>query len=828
MKNRWAALLMAASGLVILAAPFSSLVASEWHHGYYSMSDSEVPSVAEVEAEVAEVRRLLAETGDTDLYPLLVQKLSALTEARYWEAMESLGEAGDEAAMESIWEESQTAQREEIQAVAREWIERAPEEVEGYLTLVQFESDMEARVAVLDRLMADLPDRVEGYEHKAELLRYRGEEAESKRLLEDFLAAHPDEPAAYKALLNHFQFTGNAKEAASIEAAWFERLPDSPEALLHQLAQAYEDEDPEVAAELSERLLAADLSVEQHYVACSTLVWMLPQQAVECLDRLAARDMDETMAERIRAELPYFLAQVGEWEAAEAQMLELMGPDEAEAARINVLGLLAAEGDCAAARELLATSRGGAEVEMWSRVSAVQALAECGEAEEAKRLLTELAQQMEAEDVSGFVYSLQEYLSAEEIEAILLARLANAPESRALHQALNYHYSRNAHEAKVMAHLLTWSDLDSGNAEPVAMLAAAFAEQGQMSEAISWQQEAVRRAPDEAERKEGLYRILVQAGEEDWAADLASELEGSEVSDVSLLGQRLLAELARDQGRLDEARWRYESFLETASSDDRWAVDNQYLEVLRDLGESDEVVGYLERRIDELGRQGWWQPREAYMAEQLEFLELHSLAVPYREQLLTKAPDNSAHRVAMGELLVKLERWDEAEGHFGRASQLAPDDVYIAQSVAEFHVERGQGAKALEVLEPFAGQIDLPVGLRLAQSRALEETGRLEEAEAVLADLLADRPNYHEARLELARLYDESGNTAKARHHYEEFVAATASLIDGAGNCECNCDLIAQRAEIVQMLEETRPDSVPAEPRKALLSLLAELTELDL
>ena len=479
MKKRWAALLLAASALVVLATPFSSLVASEWHHyGYLSGPESELPSVAEVEAEVAEVRRRLAETGDTSLYPLLVQKLGALTEARYWEEMESLGEAGDESAMQTVWEELQVFQREEIQAVAREWIERAPDEVDGYLTLFQFENDMEARVANLDRLIEELPDRVEGYEHKAELLRYRGEEAESRRLLEDFLAAHPDDPAAYQALLNHFQFTGNEMEAARVEAEWLERLPESPEGLLHQLARAAEDENPEAAAELSERLLAGDLLAEQHYVVCSTLIWTLPQQAVECVERLLARDMDEPMAERIRAELPYFLAQVGEWDAAEAQMLELMGPDEAEAARISVLGLLTAEGDCAAARELLALSRGGAAVEMWSRISAVQALAECGEAEEAKRLLTELARQMDADDVSGFVYSLQDHLSAAEIEAILLARIANEPEHRALHQALNYHYTRNAHEAKVMAHLLTWSDLDSGNAEPVAMLAAVICRAG--------------------------------------------------------------------------------------------------------------------------------------------------------------------------------------------------------------------------------------------------------------------------------------------------------------------------------------------------------------
>jgi hypothetical protein len=57
----------------------------------------------------------------------------------------------------------------------------------------------------------------------------------------------------------------------------------------------------------------------------------------------------------------------------------------------------------------------------------------------------------------------------------------------------------------------------------------------------------------------------------------------------------------------------------------------------------------------------------------------------------------------------------------------------------------------------------------------------------------------------LARLYDDSGEAAKARHHYEEFVASTANLIDGAGNCECNCDLIAKRAEIVKMLAEDRP-----------------------
>ena len=100
--------------------------------------------------------------------------------------------------------------------------------------------------------------------------------------------------------------------------------------------------------------------------------------------------------------------------------------------------------------------------------------------------------------------------------------------------------------------------------------------------------------------------------------------------------------------------------------------------------------------------------------------------------------------------------------------------------------------------------------VRLTRARALRGLDKLAEAVAALEDLLADHPDEHEARLELAAIFKELDSAGKARHQYQEFLDRTASYVDESGNCNCYCDLLSQRSQIEMLLAtEPMPESVP-------------------
>ena len=101
--------------------------------------------------------------------------------------------------------------------------------------------------------------------------------------------------------------------------------------------------------------------------------------------------------------------------------------------------------------------------------------------------------------------------------------------------------------------------------------------------------------------------------------------------------------------------------------------------------------------------------------------------------LLAAHPDDLECVFRRGALLMTLDRWAEAEACFRRTFAAAPSHFDSAMGLAGALVEQGRAAEALPLLDAAARAAPNTGRVRYFRSVALEEAGRLDEAEAELA-----------------------------------------------------------------------------------------------
>ena len=133
--------------------------------------------------------------------------------------------------------------------------------------------------------------------------------------------------------------------------------------------------------------------------------------------------------------------------------------------------------------------------------------------------------------------------------------------------------------------------------------------------------------------------------------------------------------------------------------------------------------------------------------------------------------------VEAGEELLVLSRYREAEAHFREAREngAAPEDVSFG--LAQALQMQGRFADAVPLLEKLCDiEPDARLGEGpLALARALDESGRRDEAEAVLRRVV-ERRSKIEAQVRLARLLLQKGETQQARQLQSEIAAESAAL----------------------------------------------------
>lgn len=133
--------------------------------------------------------------------------------------------------------------------------------------------------------------------------------------------------------------------------------------------------------------------------------------------------------------------------------------------------------------------------------------------------------------------------------------------------------------------------------------------------------------------------------------------------------------------------------------------------------------------------------------------------------------------VEAGEELLVLSKYREAEAHFREAQEngAAPEDVNFG--LAQVLQVQGRFAEAVPLLEKLCEiEPDARLGEGpLALARSLDESGRREEAEAVLRRVI-ERRSKIEAQVRLARILLQKGETQEARQLLSEIAAESAAL----------------------------------------------------
>ena len=141
-----------------------------------------------------------------------------------------------------------------------------------------------------------------------------------------------------------------------------------------------------------------------------------------------------------------------------------------------------------------------------------------------------------------------------------------------------------------------------------------------------------------------------------------------------------------------------------------------------------------------------------------------SAALPYAEAAIKKAPDNALYHLFLGKLYVDLEMLEFAPAVLEKAAALDKTMFQAPWIMAEYYFGLSQGDKALQYYEKALELVpkDAVNWLKLGYAHCIATQGRVDEAEAVYAELIND-PMFRRSALisyALLRKHDEKSEIA--------------------------------------------------------------------
>jgi len=137
-------------------------------------------------------------------------------------------------------------------------------------------------------------------------------------------------------------------------------------------------------------------------------------------------------------------------------------------------------------------------------------------------------------------------------------------------------------------------------------------------------------------------------------------------------------------------------------------------------------------------------------------------AVAAFQELLARHPDNAAAHSSLGEVLMRLNRLDEAIAHLQRATELRQDAVQTYRLLAFARFRAGQHAEALQAIEASLAvnpESDRSLFLKSLILDAQDETDR---AATAAYEALKINPSLHAARFHYGRLLARQGRSNEA------------------------------------------------------------------
>jgi tetratricopeptide (TPR) repeat protein len=173
----------------------------------------------------------------------------------------------------------------------------------------------------------------------------------------------------------------------------------------------------------------------------------------------------------------------------------------------------------------------------------------------------------------------------------------------------------------------------------------------------------------------------------------------------------------------------------------------------------------------------------------------------------------AAAQLGLGINLAVAERQDEALEAFIRAAAAAPDEGVVAGMLARQYSNLGRFEDALAVLNrPNINTADQSAELRYERGRALEQLGRIEEAEAELWAALQMVPDNPQLLNHLGYLWVDSGRRVEQG---AEMIARAFAADPRNGNIQDSLGWAQYRRGQYETAVETLEEAVAKEPANA-------------
>lgn len=276
-----------------------------------------------------------------------------------------------------------------------------------------------------------------------------------------------------------------------------------------------------------------------------------------------------------------------------------------------------------------------------------------------------------------------------------------------------------------------------------------FIEYGFLSQADAIFSQLLDFFPDEAQLKIDRAAVLLELGEEDDALLLLTEIKPEEEEYVqALLAQADyyqtigLAETALSKVREASALAPHEPVIQLAEA-----------ELLLDSGRYSEAVRIyqkLHEKADELaGVRLSSRLAEAYSAG-----AAYEEAIPYYEELLDQET-NPNELFGLGLAYYQTERYTDALSRLEQLLEMDPDYFSAYMLAGQSHAHLNEDAQALELFQKGIERDTYDKELQLAAGKSALKLQLPQEAERYLKEALVLDPEYIDALVTLASLYDQ-------------------------------------------------------------------------
>jgi len=697
------------------------------------------------------------------------------------------------------------ARHQEAVAIGRSWARALPGEESSLALAELLGGDPEAE-RVLRQLIEREPRNLAGHEALARWLRAAEREDDVTVLLEALVARDGIPPAAFRLLVDHYENAWLPRSIAETIPRWRKRFPDDRDAIRKHLMLSGAKLDRGEAATLADRLLAVpEPTNEAERDALRQVCWavrnaQLPERYERCIRRVVAATPEGVSADAV-SDLAGFLVDEERWSDLEGLVAGARRVEAAELSRrlASRAAGLARAGRCPAALQVLERSRPhGLATER--PLDVAETLTYCVDRE---RGAAELLAWAEKGGIFGWHSSHRlrqlppdpAFLAP--LVEFLKTRLASAPTDADLNKALEAVLEPFGDVQARVRHLLTWSALAPENATIPMRLARLLLREGEPGEAAVAFADVLARDNGNPEAWNGLVEAQLAAGLD---AEAARNAQAAAVADERI-SSRLMALAAERQQSWRSAADHWARHLALVPQRDlSWQTELPYLLVLKRLGEVEEIEAWLTARAPLASNRDSKSP-EAYLGDAWQKLGIPSRARPHYEAALAADPEDADLALGLAQVAGDEGKVKEASALYRRALARDPAQGNRAFAAARYLREHGDAEGALAAIRPAAEKESHGASwLRVELARDLRAAGDADASLALTEQVLAENEHAHLVRLERGEALAALGRDEEALATFHDFLERTAPLAEQRSRCNCNCEVLKARDELLVRL----------------------------